>query len=328
MKLLEYNIAWIDDQPDKAQGYKERLASKLGREGLELQVDWVCDAKALDAFLAELGAESDIDLILVDWKLGQKMPISNGSGANVAKLIRDKHSYANIVFYSATEAENLRKLIADERIDGVYCVNRQHFVEDVWYVVKSNLRKLFDFNSMRGLYMAAVAEFDEEIKTTLLSIYSKSPDAQQTQIKEAMISLKSMHLKETVASIEALDKSKHLSDIIKGVAPGSWELCQSLSASLLLRVVDGQHAQAKQKLDQYQTEVLGPRNDLAHGKAAIKNGKKELHRAGRTYNKDSFANLRQTLIEHHENIELIKTKISTQMVTQIANEKNSQQETH
>lgn len=323
MKLLEYNVAWVDDQPDKAQGYEKRLGSKLAREGLDLVVDWVSDDATLNTFLSNLGSGSPIDLIMVDWKLGQKMPAAEGSGAIVAKLIRDKHSYASIVFYSATEAEELRKTIAQQRIDGVFCVNRQYFVDDVWYVVAANLRKIFDFNSMRGLYMAAVSEFDHEIRAASLATYSGLPEQYQKQIKESLIELKRAFLKERLAAVDAIDKSKHLGDLLKAVEPGSWELCQSLTGALQLHVVDGQHRTATEKLARYQDEVLTPRNDLAHGKTGVEAGKKVLTRGNRSYDATSFTGLRQTLMDHYENIALIRSKICAEMVRAITAQGNN-----
>ncbi|MDO8971488.1 MAG: hypothetical protein Q7U74_12415, partial [Saprospiraceae bacterium] len=117
MKLLEYKIAWIDDQPEQAQGYRDRIAALLGRHGFELVIEWVSSKESLDTFLAQLNGHGNYDMIMVDWKLGQ-MVNEAGGGASVAHRIRVKHSFATIVFYSAAAPGILRTEIAKKLIDG------------------------------------------------------------------------------------------------------------------------------------------------------------------------------------------------------------------
>lgn len=313
MKLLEYKIAWIDDQPGQAKGYYENINNRLGRTGLNAKAEWISTSENLKAFLNKLRGDSDYDLIMVDWKLG-KMVHDNQTGVSVAKKIRYQNSFATIIFYSAERPDVLQKEIASECIDGVFCVNRQYFVEEAMNIIKASTRRFTDLTAMRGLFLAAVAEFDSVIQDAVEAAYlGLSPTIQNT-IKNRLIDRSKKFHSEKIESIQILDSNADLVTTLDHLRPGSKELADCLKEILSTTTPSSQHASALQKFSSYETEILVPRNDMAHVKESVSNGRRFLTRGSREWDATKFDQLRSTLRDHHENLKYILDPLIKQLI--------------
>jgi len=309
MNFLDYSVAWIDDQPQAAKGYEDNLRSKLARQGLELRVEWVTSKAGLDAFLKALDEDSPYDLILVDWKLGQMA--GGGSGATVAKDIRDQHSYASIVFYSAGSPQALRGEIAEQLIDGVWCVNRNYFVAEAWHTIQATLRRV-DLNAMRGLFVSAVAEFDHKMKGALMTAHGLLDGHGRGRLAETFVKKKLDYARKSAEDAEKLDARKPLHSFMD--AAGTFELYSLLlEVNAMVAPIDAQHRAASALLAQFEEQIITPRNDLAHAKADGSKARPTLTRGGRTYDWQRFSELRGRLMEHHDNLSLIAEKYVPQI---------------
>jgi CheY-like chemotaxis protein len=322
MKLLEYKIAWIDDQPDKAQGYKSRLESLLGRYGLELSVQWASTAEALQEFLKSLNENVEYDMIMVDWKLGQVLKEGNG-GATVASEIRARHSLAMIVFYSAENPRTLRSQIAEKLIDGVYCVNRTHFIEEATPLVKSSLKRFSDFNGMRGLFLAAVAEFDEVIRSATFKAYNGLPGRYQQQVINQLLDGRFHFASKQAADAHDHERPSDLATVIQSIRPSTWELYTCLKTILEFATPSPQHTQACDVLKRYEEEIITPRNDMAHLREILRNGEKVLVRGNREWDSTKFDGLRQALSDHHNNLTYIKSRLIDDLIEAISQDETA-----
>lgn len=316
MKQLQYKVAWIDDQSTYPQ--EKGLDRKLIMQGLSLEVEHVKTAEALKTFLGTLRNRRDLDLILVDWRLGEMTP-DGGSGATVAKSIRDQQSYTDIIFYSASPQGDLRTEIAKQKIDGVWCVNRNFFVEEAWHIVSATLHR-FDLDSMRGVFMSSVAEFDNVIKGGLLQAHDALPAPVQERLAKTFVQKRLQHLQEQAKAAEALLSETRLQELLKN-NPGSFELFSLLQELIgWVPPVDALHAEACNTLGHFAREVLDPRNDLAHARS---NGGK-LSRGGRSYDVTRFSELRSTLMTHHENLQSVVKRLIPLVVEQLNDELKKQ----
>lgn len=311
MNQLQYKVAWIDDQSTNPQ--ERGLDRKLIRQGLSLEVEHVKTAEALQKFMETLRNRRDLDLILVDWKLGGMTP-NGGSGATVAKSIRDQQSYTDIIFYSASSPMDLRTEIAKQKIDGVWCVNRDFFVDEAWHIVSATLHR-FDLNSMRGVFISSVAEFDHAIKGGLLQAHGALENAVQLRLAASFIQRRVEHLQRQTKEAEELQPETRLHELIK--TAGSFEL-YSLLQDLISWVpaIDPLHAQAVTVLKTFSSEIIEPRNDLAHARSTGDT----LSRGGRTYGANQFSDLRSTLMKHHENLASVITRLIPAIVKQLNDE--------
>lgn len=293
MNHLTYKIAWIDDQ--SIANLSARLAGKLARQGLDLIVEAIATGEELQEFVQTLHGRRDLDLIMVDWKLGAM--IADGSGATVSKAIRDQQSYTDIIFYSASEPGVLRTEIAAQQIDGVWCVNRNYFINEAWHVVEATLHRV-DLNSMRGLFMSSVADFDHVMRGGLLQAHENLGAPGQQRLAKAFVDRRLAYAKEQVEKAERLQAEARLHELLKDA--GTFELL-SLIQDLASWVppIDALHAKALIGLEKFSPQVIQPRNDLAHARSTGDT----LTRAGRTYNTKSFSELRTYLLEHNENLD-------------------------
>ncbi len=313
MKLLEYKIAWIDDQPDRAQGFYQNINNKLGRSGFSLNVEWISQETALTTFLGSLRKDSDYDLIMVDWKLGKMVP-TGATGTSIAHQIRVHNSFATIIFYSAEKPDVLRQEIANQRIDGVFCVNREHFVSEAMDVIKASVKKFSDLTTMRGLFLSAVAEFDDIIRGSAIKAYQGLPANYQQPVKDLLIDNTISHLKQKTAEIQSIDRSKDLIKLMQELRPGSKQLADCLINILSSCEPSTQHTTALNKFRTYEVEVLVPRNDMAHLKEKQKNGRRFLERGDRAWDATKFDSLRNVLSDHHENITYINKSLIEQLI--------------
>lgn len=310
MNLLDYTVAWIDDQPQQARGHEDNLRAKLARQGLDLRVQWVTNKAELDAFLKALDEDSPYDLILVDWKLGQMA--GGGSGATVAKDIRDQHSYANIIFYSAGSPQTLRGEIAKQLIDGVWCVNREYFVTEAWHTIQASLHRV-SLNAMRGLFVSAVAEFDHKMKGALMRAHGLLDGDAKARLTQSFVKRKLDYARKSVADAEKLDVDKPLHAFMD--TAGTFELYSLLQeVNGMVAPIDAQHRAATALLAKFEEQIITPRNDLAHAKADGSKAKPTLTRSGRTYDWQKFSELRGHLMEHQDNLILIAEKYVPQIV--------------
>lgn len=293
MNHLTYRIAWIDDQ--SIATLSARLAGKLARQGLELVVEAITTGDELQKFVQTLHGRRDLDLIMVDWKLGAMT--ANGSGATVSKAIRDQQSYTDIIFYSASEPGVLRAEIAGQKIDGVWCVNRNYFVSEAWHVVEATLHRV-DLNSMRGLFMSSVADFDHLMRGGLLQTHRALDGPVQQRLAKAFVDRRRAYAMEQVQKAEELQAEVRLHKLLENA--GTFELLALMQdIASWVPAIDVHHSKAIAGFAQFSTQVIQPRNDLAHARS----DGDSLTRAGRTYDTDRFSELRTHLLEHHENLE-------------------------
>lgn len=314
MNNLQYKIAWIDDQ--SIASLEKGLDRKLIKQGLALEVEHVATAEGLKTFVEKLQGRRDLDLILVDWKLGSMTP--NGSGATVAKSIRDQQSYTDIVFYSASEPSVLRTQIADQKIDGVWCVNRNWFVDETWHVVEATLHRV-DLNSMRGVFMSSVADFEHVMRGGLLQANSALATPVQERLARAFVQRRLEHLQMQAKAAEELQSETRLHELLKNA--GTFELFALLQdLTGWVPAIDGLHAKALSVLANFSPEVIDPRNDLAHARSTGS----MLTRAGRKYDVTRFGELRSKLLEHQENLDSVVRRLIPALVAKLNAELKNQ----
>jgi DNA-binding NarL/FixJ family response regulator len=133
--------------------------------------------------IAEAVFTDEIDLILVDWDLGQGV-----YGQDAITAIRETVPYKDVVFYSAhSQVNTLRKLAFDSGIEGVYCASREELVEEVLGVFNSLVKKVLDLDHTRGIVMGATSDIDNMVNECLLAVHGMLDDERrQAMVKEAL----------------------------------------------------------------------------------------------------------------------------------------------
>lgn len=313
MKLPEYKVAWIDDQPNSAAGFHQRLSNFVARYGFQLEVKWISRENDLSAFLNSLDGNSDYDLILVDWKLGAVVKAGN-SGATVARDIRFKNPPSYVVFYSSETRPKLMGLIAGESIDGVYCVNREHFVAETIDVIRASIRRFQDVETMRGVFLSAVASFDSIVKESLLKGFEELPDLMQRKIVDGLFGRLEKYHTERLDEIQKVDKSLAFPKMLGKLKAGSSQELSCLIDLLSLACPSVNYQTSLERLKAYQKDFLPGRNDLAHVEESTDGDQGVVARNGRVWNPADLGQYRQEIVDHHDNLIYVRDALVKELI--------------
>jgi len=165
---LDFNVLWVDDQPERIDAQIRAIKKSMLDEGFEFcatkcqTVDEVREKVADNVFCDE------IDLVLVDWDLGGGV-----KGQDAIRSIRERVPYKDVVFYSAmTEADELRKLVFENNLEGVFCVRRAELVDEVVGVFESLVKKVLDLDHTRGIVMGATSDIDLLAGQCLIALHN------------------------------------------------------------------------------------------------------------------------------------------------------------
>ncbi|WP_132255528.1 response regulator [Methylobacterium segetis] len=294
---LEYRILWFEDQPDNTKYHEDRIRNGLARLGFEPNVDMRVVVAGSGDPLANLPAQHDVDLVLMDWKLG-----GGHDGATVARGVRRSFRDTDIVFYSSEAPQALRKLIFDQDIDGVYCFHRTSLSERTMGLIRSQMRKVLDLNHMRGIVMAATSDLDQAM-IQCLEIVQAIVYPTGAEVFAADIGAQVAHsLRSKAEDIDKLARKGRLDKLLHEPAFGA-ALRLTVLQTEIKKIADRiNEIHLIEGLNRYQSEVITPRNDFAHRRAVIQGGKLVLEGRQEPFDQDGMIALRLKLLNHSDNL--------------------------
>ena len=143
---LDFNILWVEDQPDYVKAQIDKIGQLMQEEGFHCNptlcigsMDDVRKVISTDVFADE------IDLVLVDWDWG-----SNLHGEDAIEAIREEVRYKDVVFYSGqTVPEDLRRKVFDRGLEG-NAKHREQLSYEVIGVFESLIKKVVDLDHTRA----------------------------------------------------------------------------------------------------------------------------------------------------------------------------------
>jgi len=195
----QYRVLWFDDQLEYIEAVEDKLNRKISPYGLELQSNKISsfDVDSINPILDELRRNSNYDIILVDFDLGQQ----NETGATLLTKLR-RYSQGEVIFYSAKKPRELREMLLDLEIDGVFCVSRGiSLADDIFSIIRPTFHRLAHPNYFRGIVVGSVSEMDELLSDILLRIVKKSRYMDEEELR----ALAAAGLKESIdMSVSAL----------------------------------------------------------------------------------------------------------------------------
>lgn len=180
---LDFNVLWVDDQPDSVAAQITSIKLKMAAEGFEFVPRQCTTIAQMEEVISEDIFTDEVDLILVDWDLG-----NNEHGEDAIERIRQIVQYKDVVFYSGQAAViELRKKAYEKHLEGVYCAGRADLVDEVIGVFESLIKKVLDLDHTRGIVMGATSDIDHMVNTCLTLAHNKLDDEGRAEfIEEAM----------------------------------------------------------------------------------------------------------------------------------------------
>lgn len=290
---LQFRILWFENQPQDVRTQIEEIEEYLRDEGFIPQIEIQVDASNLEEYSRQQQLYDEVDLVVVDFDLGN--PDENGD--HVAQMVRRGFGFTDIIFYSGHKTVDLRTLVKERGIDGVYCMERPQLSEKLALHIDQVVRRLSRLEAMRGLAMGTVGKIDDELRLLIASEYVACPVEEQSRIVAKLDDLVADGAR---AQAEVYAKCEDLAARLESRAVTSFHLQR-----LALAITKGNEACVDERklLGSYDNEVLQPRNTLGHAIETKGERGWEVTPAGKppiTY--VEFPKLRRDLARHLTNI--------------------------
>jgi len=288
---LDFNVLWVDDQPNAVGAQITRIKTLMAEEGFNFNPTQCQSIGEIKALIAGDVFQDEVDLILVDWDLGDGV-----HGQDVIERIRQVAQYKDIVFYSAqTRAADLRQLAFDKQLEGIYCATREELVDEVFGVFESLVKKVLDLDHTRGIVMGATSDIDHMIHSCLVHIEAKLDDTGKKNLVDQAINRVQERVKDIAEQGERLGAATNVATIL--------EAHMIFGANDRLRMLrrllesDATHAQAVNTIKSYMDNVVPDRNVLGHMVLAPEGRPRAVvNIEGKQINLDDMRSLRKTIL--------------------------------
>ena len=288
---LDFNVLWVDDQPNAVNAQITRITTLMAGEGFSFNPTQCRTIDEVEALIAGDVFQDEVDLILVDWDLGGGV-----HGQDVIERIRQVAQYKDVVFYSAqTPAADLRRLAFDKGLEGIYCASREGLVDEVVGVFESLVKKVLDLDHTRGIVLGATSDIDHMIHSCLLHIEAKLDDAGKKVLVEQAIKRVQERVKDIAKQGEKLGAATNVTTILKAHMIFGANDRLRLLRSLL--EADANHAQSVDTIKAYMEKVVPERNVLGHMVLAPEGRPQAVvNIEGTQINLDDMRTLRKTIL--------------------------------
>lgn len=299
---LSYSILWFDDTEDFFESLDlDRLKNEIGAWGLNPNIDLVLKP---DEF--ERRSQGGIDLLVIDYNLSQY-----GHGETFIEKIRSNRVYTEVVFYTSGNSSDLWDAIREKMLEGIYVANKKTVLDKVVAVGEQTVRKVLDLENLRGIVMAEVGDLDVMLERILSAAL---PALDEDARKSIYDSFHAASAEQNDSYIAALEKFREAGSVEQLL-----ELCDSNKRWQNVNRVAKSHPilkelkDLKRELNTYETEVLRPRNFLAHGVASPSgSGGYLFEYKGKSwlYDEKAGRELRLNLIKHRTTITKLHAALS------------------
>lgn len=292
---LDFNVLWVDDQPNAINSQITRIKAEMAAEGFNFNPTQCASIDEVEALIAGDVFQDEVDLILVDWDLGGGV-----HGQDVIERVRQVAQYKDVVFYSAqTPGAELRRMAFERGLEGVYCASREGLIDEVLGVFESLVKKVLDLDHTRGIVMGATSDIDHMIHSCIIHIEAKlDDDGKKTLVKQAIERVQE-RVKDIAKQGEKLGAATSITTIL--------EAHMIFGANDRLRMLrrllesDVNHAQTVDTIKSYMDNVVPERNVLGHMVLAPE-GKPQavVNSEGKQINLDDMRTLRKTILSLRE----------------------------
>jgi hypothetical protein len=303
---IKYRIIWFEDDKSWLKSAMPLVERNLKDKGFEPVIESQDSAKKITSQLWQKINKSD--LIVMDLNLNKGL-----KGNKIILQIRNNSVLTEVVFYSQAGEDALRKLVHDERLDGIYCSERGDAWKRVNEVVNMNLQKAQDVNALRGLMMAEESELQDITAEILLTIH-KNKHHLAKHIRNHAHTQTHDHLEQALKKIKKLDPDKDYEKLFDMPQYGGAGKQITLK-SFLKKIKDTESIfDAFYKVaEKYDDDINKPRINFAHsiekevkGKTYLIRGKKKTE-----FTEVFCTEIRKNLQKHRENLQKVLDHIKT-----------------
>ncbi|MBR3427720.1 MAG: hypothetical protein IKG95_07260 [Bacteroidales bacterium] len=285
---LKYKILWIENEADWVESIEDQLQDYLEDFGFIYE-------KTLIAKEERDINYNDYDLILMDLNLSDQP-----NGAVLISKIRDLGVFTDVVFYSAMGIEELRTKGREKELEGVFYSGRTpdtEFVKRVKAVIDSTIKKVQDLNNLRGLVMAEVSELDSMMDNIIQSYFNT--EKRLEMFHEHITANRETTLQKSLScnnKCQLVWRGKNIQEIILHL--------DSYQKAHALKIIIEQSKPDLYKngnfFEDYKKAIIIPRNELAHCKSELRDGKEILltRNGDKCFDDKFFKEIRQNILNY------------------------------
>ena len=287
---LKYRILWIENEEDWVESIEDQIQEYLEDLGFIYERELIAREEQDISY-------NDYDLILMDLNLADQP-----NGAELISRIRELGVYTDVVFYSASGIDELRAKGREKELEGVFYSGRTPetaFVNRVKAVIDATLKKVQDLNNLRGLVMAEVSELDAMMDKILPSYFNT----------EERMDLFHKHItsnrEKTLQKALGCNNKCQLSwrgDSIQDIVP---QLDSSQKARAIKIILEQSRPDLYSEdnfYEEYIATIITPRNDLAHCKSEMREGKEILltRKGDKCFDDNFFRMMRRSILKYSD----------------------------
>ena len=285
---IKYKALWIEDQFDKVESYIDGIGDRLKDNGFQFDVERKTSLteEELESLSIKLSHYNPYDMIFFDYDLGK----GNQSGAEIAGILRNR-IFTDMIFYSGISSEDLRTVLYNTGVEGVFSVHRGNFLDDAWLIIEDQIKRICDINNMRGVILDEMSRIELKVRQLYRKHYETlNDDNQESQVK--VIKSRFKGKQKTFRKLENRVDKNNLTEIITEPKKTDFDTVRLCSKQLFDTVdlfEDESPLALKQKL----------RNQFAHSIAEYddENGTVSLKGSNDKYDFEDFKEIRKELIE-------------------------------
>lgn len=294
---LDFNVLWVEDQPDLVRAQQDSIRRQMADEGFALATTMCQTVNEVENKLSASVFSDEVDLVLVDYELG-----GGQFGEDAIAKVRNAAKYKDIVFYSArADTNQLRETAFQNGLEGIYFCHRDDLILEVIGVFESLIKKALDLDHIRGIVMGATSDIDQITREALALAHDKSSAEQKKAILDEMMSL----LDEKVPGLQTRIAKLKENASVQSILSAHLTFTANDGVRILTRVLEQETFSAqsgyRSSVTQYIQEVVPKRNILGH-RVLSPEGKHAI--AGDTATDfisfDDMKKLRKTLLELRE----------------------------
>ena len=328
-----YKILWIDDSEDFYESTEELVMDVVNNNNMLTKIQYYVHykdfkQKELDKFDAVVF--NQYDQIIIDYAL------SGITGDQIIRELRARNIYTDVVFYSSEFDKMREEMKGTDQLDGVFFADRNELTTVVDRVIKKNLRREYDIANIRGLIMDNSSEFDYICRITAVALFDLLNDDKKREIEEKAREFVGEAKQQSEGNFSELEKKLGRTYVRKAIESVEYVMSNKdryQLMAMILREFDFAQDIPEDLVEQYNTNVIKPRNKLAHSKLFYGECMKKLHIAKKRqklkcnedcehctseYSIESCELLRKRLFEYYQIFQKIDDRVSAYL------EKNKQ----
>jgi CheY-like chemotaxis protein len=312
MRLI-YKILWVDDRINTfiSIGYKSEIENYLKSLFFQPFLDTCITADDAKESLKK----NKYDLILSDYNMEQE------KGDEFIRHLRKENVNTEILFYTAQESElDLTQIdrisfFIIPKIDGY-----PPFLEKVFQLIDLTVDKLQELTVIRGLVMAETSQLDKLMEDVIYHYFITQKSDERNDLFDKILKEIEIDYKKKLTKPEddcqyscvlKLRKNE-IKEIIESTDFETSRKARSVNT--IIKKQQFVYKTNKNFYEDYFSEVISIRNDLAHSRSEHKNGKDVLitkkQGAAIVFDKEKFKEIRQNILKYIEILENLKTNLS------------------